>query len=109
MLRFHLLIGVTKCYILGYVTLHPVLVVGKLEILIHFISSGINGVCRTMSFSEYEVLNFLIIRYTDPSLVSEHTLVIFSETRGLSFCYVPPDLLELFVLLLTLVYILRKC
>jgi hypothetical protein len=105
MLCFHSLIGVTKCYVLSYITLHLVPQVGKLEILIHFISSRVNGVCRIMSFSEYEVLNFLIIRYTDPLL--EHTLIIFSESKGLAFRYVPPDLLELFVLL-TLAYILRK-
>jgi hypothetical protein len=61
-----------------------------------------------MSFLEYELLNFLIVRYTEPWLVPEHTLIIFSETWGFAFLYIPPDLLELFDLLLTLAYILRK-
>jgi hypothetical protein len=61
-----------------------------------------------MSFSEYEVINFLVIRYTDFPLVPKHTLIIFSETRGLAFGYIPLNLLELFILLLTLAYILRK-
>jgi hypothetical protein len=61
-----------------------------------------------MSFLEYELLNFLIVRYTEPWLVPEHTLIIFSETRAFAFLYIPPDLLELFDLLLTLAYILRK-
>jgi hypothetical protein len=60
-----------------------------------------------MSFSKYEVLNFLIIRYTDPSLVPKHTLFILSETRGHAFHYIFPDILELFVLFMTLSYILR--
>jgi hypothetical protein len=61
-----------------------------------------------MSFSEYEVLNFFVIQYTDPPLVPQHTLIIFNETRGLAFGYIPLDLLEFFVLLLTLAYISRK-
>jgi hypothetical protein len=105
---FHSLTCVTNRYILSYVMLHTIPPVGKLEILMHFISSGVNRVCRIMSFSKYEVLNFLIIRYTDPPLVPKQTLIIFSETRGLSFGYIPPNLLELFILLLTLAYILRK-
>jgi hypothetical protein len=60
-----------------------------------------------MSFSEYEVLNFLLIRYVDPPFVPKHTLFILSETRGLAFRYIFPDLLELYALLLTLSYILR--
>jgi hypothetical protein len=108
MLCFHPLTCVTKCYVLGYVTLHPVPPVGKLEILIHFISSGVNGVCQIMSFSEYDVLNFLIIRYTNPPLVPKYNLIIFSESGEFVFGYIPLNLLELFVLSLTLAYILRK-
>jgi hypothetical protein len=59
-----------------------------------------------MSFSESEVLNFLVIRYTDPPLVPKHTLIIFSEARGLAFDYISLNLLEVFILILTLAYIL---
>jgi hypothetical protein len=41
--------------------LHPIPPVGILEILIHLISSKVNGVHRIMSFSMYDVLNFLDI------------------------------------------------
>jgi hypothetical protein len=108
MFYFHPLTCVTKRYILGYVTLHPVPPVGKLETLIHFISSGVNWVCWIMSFSEYEVLNFLNIWYTNTPLVSKYTLIIFSETRGLALSYIPLNLLGICVLHLTLAYILRK-
>jgi hypothetical protein len=108
MFCFHPLTRVTKRYVLGYATLHPVPPVGKLEILIHFVSSGVNGACRIMSFSEYDVLNLLIIRYTNRPLVKKYTLIIFNESRGLAFGNIPLNLLELFVLNLTLAYILRK-
>jgi hypothetical protein len=42
-----------------------------------------------------------------PSLVPKHTLLILSETRGLAFRYISPDFLELFILFLTLSYILE--
>jgi hypothetical protein len=61
-----------------------------------------------MSFSEYEVLNFLNIWYTNTPLVSKYTLIIFSETRGLALSYIPLNLLGICVLHLTLAYILRK-
>jgi hypothetical protein len=106
MFYFHPLTCITKCYVLGYVTLHFVPPVGKLKILIHFISSRVNGVCQIMSILEYDVLNFLNIWYTNPPLVPKYTLIIFSDTRGLVFGYIPLNLLELFILKLTLTNIL---
>jgi hypothetical protein len=61
-----------------------------------------------MSFSEYDVLNFLIIRYTNPPLVPKYTLIIFSKSGGLAFSYIPLNLLDLFILKLTLANILRN-
>jgi hypothetical protein len=61
-----------------------------------------------MSFSEYDVLNFLIIRYTNPPLVPKYTLIIFSKSEGLAFSYIPLNLLDLFILKLTLANILRN-
>jgi hypothetical protein len=55
-----------------------------------------------MSFSKCDVLNFLHIWYINPPLVPKNTLIIFNETRGLTFSYIPLNLLELFVLKLTL-------
>jgi hypothetical protein len=92
-----------------YITLHPVPLVGNLEILIHLISSEVNGVCRIMSFSEYDVLNFFDIWFTNPSFVPKYTLILFSETKGLAFGYIPVNLLELLIFKLTLTNISRKC
>jgi hypothetical protein len=55
-----------------------VLPVGCLEILIHFVASGVDGVCGIMSFSYYYIVD---IGYTNLSFVPEHSLIIISETR----------------------------
>jgi hypothetical protein len=88
--------------------LHLVPPVGNLEVLEHLISSGVNGVCGIMSFSEYDVLNLLDIWCTDPSFIPKYTLIIFSETRGLAFSYILLNLLELLIFMLTLTNILQK-
>jgi hypothetical protein len=106
MFRFHSLTRITKCYVFCYVTLHPIPLVGNLEILVHLISSRVNRVCRIMSFSEYDALNFLDIRYTNPSFVPKYTLIIFSETRGLAFDYILLNLLELLILKLCIQLVL---
>jgi hypothetical protein len=54
-------------YILYNFMLHPIPPVGNLEILINIIASGVNRISIIMSFSKYEVLDFLDIGYTDSS------------------------------------------
>jgi hypothetical protein len=60
---------IAKHYILCNFTFHSIPPVGNLEILIHLIASEVNKVSRIMSFSKYEVLDFLDVRYTDSSFV----------------------------------------
>jgi hypothetical protein len=62
-----------------------------------------------MSFLQYGALDFLIVRHTDPSHVSNHTLLVLSETKGLAFHYISPEFLGLFIFFLTLSYILGQC
>jgi hypothetical protein len=55
--------------------------VGYLEILIHLVASEVDGVCGIMSFSEYYILDFLDIEYTNSSFIPKHSLIILSEPR----------------------------
>jgi hypothetical protein len=102
----HSLTCITKCHIFFHITLHSIPTVGCLEILIHLVASWVDEVCRIMSFSEYYILAFLDIGYTNPSFVPEYSLVILSETKLLSFCNIFPDLLEIHVFKLTFMNIL---
>jgi hypothetical protein len=80
MLDLDSLAGVTKGNILDNVPLHSIPSIGCLEIMVHLIPSWMNGISRFMSLSKYLVLQLLIIRYTDPSFVPQHTLVVFHKS-----------------------------
>jgi hypothetical protein len=69
MLCLNPLTSIAKCYVLYKFTFHSIPPVGNLEILIHLIASRVNRVSRIMSFSKYEVLDFLDVGYTNSSFI----------------------------------------
>jgi hypothetical protein len=56
MLGFDLLTSVVKGNILSNVSLHTVPPISGLEIMIHLIPSGMNGISRLMCFMKYLIL-----------------------------------------------------
>jgi hypothetical protein len=77
MLGFDSLSGVTKSNLLGNVSLHSVPPIGCLEILVHLIPSWMNGISRIVSLFKYLILQFLDIRHTCNSFVSQYSFIIF--------------------------------
>jgi hypothetical protein len=77
MLGFDSLTSVTKGNILSHVSFHTVPPISGLEIMVHLIPSWMNGISRLMCFTKYLRLSFLDVRYTNPSLVPQHTFIIF--------------------------------
>jgi hypothetical protein len=76
MLGFDSLTSVTKGNILSNISFHTVPPISGLEIMIHLIPSGMNGISRLMCFMKYLILYFLDVRHTNPSLVPQHTFII---------------------------------
>jgi hypothetical protein len=76
MLGFDSLTSATKGNILSNVSFHTVPPISGLEIMVHLIPSGMNGISRLMCFTKYLILSFLEVRYTNPSLVAQHTFII---------------------------------
>jgi hypothetical protein len=56
MLGFDSLISVTKGNILGNVSLHTIPLISGLEIMVHLIPFGMNGISRLMCFMKYLIL-----------------------------------------------------
>jgi hypothetical protein len=63
------LTSVAKGYILGNVSLHSIPPISGLEIVVHLISSWMNGISRLMRFMKYFILQLLDVTHTNPSLV----------------------------------------
>jgi hypothetical protein len=63
------LTSVTKSYVLGNVSLHSIPPISGLEIVVHLISSWMNGISRLMRFTKYLILQLLEVRHTNPPLV----------------------------------------
>jgi hypothetical protein len=78
---FDSLKSVTKGNILGNISLHTIPPMGGLEIMVHLIPSRVNGIRGLMSLMKYLILQLLDVRHTNPSLVPQHTFIIFRETR----------------------------
>jgi hypothetical protein len=81
MLDFDSLTSVAKGNILSNVSFYTVPPISGLEIMVHLIPSGMNGISRLMCFTKYIILSFLDVRHTNPSLVPQHTFIILRETR----------------------------
>jgi hypothetical protein len=81
MFSLNLLTGVIKSNILGNISLHTIPPISGLEIMVYLIPSWMNGISKLVSLSKYLILQFLDVRHTNPSSVSQHTLVIFHKTR----------------------------
>jgi hypothetical protein len=56
MLGFDLLTSVTKGNILGNISLHTVPPISGIEIMVHLIPSGMNGISGLMSLTQYLIL-----------------------------------------------------
>jgi hypothetical protein len=81
MLGFDSLTSVTNGNILGNVSLHTVPPISGLEIMVHLLPSGMNGISRLVRLTKYLVLQLLDDRHTNPLLVSQHTFIILQETK----------------------------
>jgi hypothetical protein len=95
------LTSVTKSNILGNVSLHFIPLISGLEIMVHLVSSWMNGISRLMGFTKYLILQFLDVRHTNSSLVPQHTFLIFQKARRLLFLDTALNLLDLLVFYLT--------
>jgi hypothetical protein len=69
MLSLDSLIGIAKGDILGNIPLHSIPPISGLEIMVHLIPSGMNGISRLVSIMKYLILQLLDVRHTDPSFV----------------------------------------
>jgi hypothetical protein len=76
MLGFDSLTSVIKGNILGNVSLHIVPPISGLEIMVHLISSRMNGISGLMSVMKYLILQLLDVRHTNYPLVPQHTFII---------------------------------
>jgi hypothetical protein len=85
MLGFDSLTSVTKGNIHGNVSLHPVPPTSGLEIRVHLIPYRMNRITRLVSLMKYLILQLLDVRYTNPTLVPQHTFIIIQETRQFFF------------------------
>jgi hypothetical protein len=101
------LTSVTKSHILGNVSLHYIPPICGLEIMVHLIPSWMNGISRLMHFRKYLILQFLDIRHTNPSFVSQHTFLIFQKARRLLFLDIAHNLLDLLISYLTFPNLLK--
>jgi hypothetical protein len=69
MFSLDLLTIVTKSYVFGNVSLHSIPPISGLEIVVHLISSWMNGIRRLMRFMKYLILQLLEVRNTNPPLL----------------------------------------
>jgi hypothetical protein len=69
MLSLDSLIGIAKGDILDNIPLHSIPPISGLEIMVHLIPSGMNGISKLVSIMKYLILQLLDVRHTDPSFV----------------------------------------
>jgi hypothetical protein len=94
--------------ILGNISIHAMPPISCLDIMVHLIPSGVNGISGFMSLSKYLILQLLDVRHTDPSFVPQYSLVIFCKSRRLLFLDVALYLLEILVSQLTFLNLLKQ-
>jgi hypothetical protein len=107
MLGFDYLTGIAKSDILGDISLHTIPLISGLEIMVHLLPSLMNGISRFMSLTKYLILQFLDVRHIDPSLVPQHSLIIFRKMRQLLFLDITLNLLDLLIFELTSMNLLK--
>jgi hypothetical protein len=76
MLSFDSLTSVTKGNILGNVSLHTIPPISGIEIMVHLIPYGMNGISGLVSLTQYLILQLLDVRHINPPLVPQHTFII---------------------------------
>jgi hypothetical protein len=81
MLGFDSLTSVAKGNILSNISLHTVPPIGGLEIMVHHVPSGKNGISGLMSLTQYLILQLLDVRNTNPPHVPQHSFIVLRETR----------------------------
>jgi hypothetical protein len=81
MLGFDSLTSVAKGNILSNIPFRTVPPISGLEIMVHLILSGMNGISRLMCFMKYLIIYFLDVRHMNPSLIPQRTFIILRETR----------------------------
>jgi hypothetical protein len=107
MFSLDLLTSVAKSNILGNASFHSIPPISGLEITVDLTPYWMNGISRLMCLMKYLILQFLDVRHTNPSLVPQHTFLIFRETRRLLFLDVVLYLLDLLILQLTFLNLLK--
>jgi hypothetical protein len=76
MLGFDSLTSVVKGNILGNISLHTIPPISGLEIMVHLIPSGMNGISGLVSLMKYLILQLLDARHTNPPLLPQHTFIV---------------------------------
>jgi hypothetical protein len=76
MLGFDSLTSVVKGNILGNISLRTIPPISGLEIMVHLIPSGMNGISGLVSLMKYLILQLLDARHTNPPLVPQHTFIV---------------------------------
>jgi hypothetical protein len=107
MLGLDSLTCVGKRNILDNISLHAMPPISCIEIMVHLIPSGVNGISGFLSLSKYRILKLLDVRHTDPSFVTQYSLVIFRKSRRLLFLDVALYLQELLISQLTFSNLLK--
>jgi hypothetical protein len=97
MLSLDSLTNVAKNNILGNVSLHYIPPISGLEIMVHLIPYWMNGISKLMRFMKYLILQFLVVRYTNPPLVPQHTFLNFQKARRLLLLDIALKLLDLLI------------
>jgi hypothetical protein len=106
-LGFDSLTSVAKSNILRNVSLHTVSPISGLEIMVHLIPSGMNGISGLVSLTKYLILQLVDVRHANPPLVPQHTFIILGETKRFFFLDVALYLFNLLIFRLTFLNILE--
>jgi hypothetical protein len=75
--------------------------------MVHLILSRMNGISRLISLMKYLILQLLNASHTDPSLVPQHSLIIFRKTMRLLLLDIIHNLLDLLIFQLTSMNLLK--
>jgi hypothetical protein len=75
--------------------------------MVHLIPSWMNGISGRVSLSKYLILQFLVVRHTNPSFVPQHSLVVFHKSGRLLLLDIMFYLLDLLVFQLIFLNILK--
>jgi hypothetical protein len=76
MLSFESLTSIAKGNILGNISVHTAPPISGLDIMVHLIPSGMNGISGLVSLTKYHILQLHDVRHRNPPLVPQHTFII---------------------------------